>query len=743
MTLYYASNDAATGFDALATGALPAGWTAKTGTWQIGTTQTSLGHSHSFGSTTKGDGDVALLTGIAAMADMDLLYAQKLVSWGSAGPLIAPVLRADAANANHYTVVAQGSGAQGGGTAAVPLIFKKVNGAYALLSSTGQLGGAAGSAAWVNGDIMWIRAQAQGSTIRVRAWKDGASEPSGWDAAVTDSAISAPGIPGLYYSANGAALPAMAITEMQVASIGSETPALTIATPAASAAGASLTITGTYTGAPLALDYQIDAGTWTAVPTPTISGGTYSFTITAPAAGSHTIGVRDRALTGTAVMSGSFSTTSGAALTIATPGPVPAGKSMILSGTYTGTAPPSLNYAFDGGTYRPGFGATISGGTWSLTVTAPALGTHTVSIQNANTPALTATSDSFAALLAPDDAALLYTPYTWTVQPAAAATANPGAGLRTLFTGSTCILNFDVTTMVSPASQIWWRIDNGPWTQATLAATIACTVPPITAGNADVPYHLLEVVVKSMTETQNRWNPGASTRVIFTGLALAAGAAVAPPLAAPLSLLIYGDSITEGVRTLGEAAANDTDRNDSSLGWAHRLGGLLGAETGIVGFGAQGLSTGGSGNVPPLGAAWNLLYANTPRSFTPMPDLIILNIGTNDGTANTIAAMTSLLDALIQTCPTTPIAILRPFNGNQAANLQTAIAACANPTRCHYTATAEFFSPAYGADTIALHPAGPNNTARIAPQIATALRPLLAGTTTTPWFRPGFRQGLV
>ena len=667
MTLSYTSTDASTGFDTLATGSLPTGWTAKTGSWQIGTTQTSLGHSRSFGSTTKADGDVALLTGIAATADMDLLYAQKIVSWGSAGPLIAPVLRADAANANHYTIVAQGSG-----TAAVPWIFKKVKGAYTLIAQTGLLGAAAGSTIWANGDIMWIRAQAQGTTIRVRAWKNGASEPAGWDASVTDSAITAPGVPGLYHSANGVSLPAMAVSELQVASFGSETPTptLTIATPATATAGASLTITGTCTGfTPVALDYQIDAGTWTAAPSPAISGGTYSFSIAAPAAGSHTLGVRDRTLTDTPATSGSVTTTAGTAPT-----------------------------------------------------------------------------------LSPNNAALLYTPYTWNVQQTAATTANPGAGFRILFTGSTCILTFDVAGMVGPASQIWWRIDNGPWAQAALAATIACTIPPITAGNADVPYHLLEVIVKSMTETQNRWNPGASTRVVFTGLTLAAGAAVAPPLAAPISLLIYGDSITEGVRTLGEFAANDTDRNDAMMGWAYRLGALLGAEVGVVGFGAQGLSTGGSGNVPALGAAWNLLYAGTARNFTPQPDLVILNIGTNDGTANTTAAMTGLLNSLIEACPGKPIAILRPFNANQAANLQTAIAACTSPAQCHYITTAAVFSTAYGADTMALHPAGPNNIARIAPQIATALRPLLAGTSTgtgtgtapkTPWFRPGFRQGLV
>ena len=582
MTLYYASTDLAAGFDARAAGSLPPGWTAPAGTWQIGTTQTGLGHSHSFGATSRADGDVALLTGMAAVADMDVLMAQKLTGWGSAAPLIGPVLRADAANANHYAIVAQGSG-----SSAAPWIFRKTAGTYSLLSNTGLFGSAAGTTAWTNGDIMWLRARVQGGTIRLRAWKAGNPEPAGWDATATDSTLTAPGIAGLYYATNGTAQPAMAISEIQVSADGSETAA---ATPAA----------------------------------------------TTPAA--------------------------------ATPAP--------------------------GITLRP------------------------------------------------DDAALLYTPYTWNLQPAAATAAAPGAGFRCLYTGSHSRLNFNVDAMVSPASQIWWRIDNGPWTQDSLAATIACTVPPATAANPDVAYHLLDVIVKSMTETQNRWNPGASTRVIFTGLTLAPGATAAAPLAAPLNLLIYGDSLTEGVRTLGETAADDTDRNDASLGWAHRLGSLLGAEVGLAGFGAQGLTTAGSGNVPALGASWNLLYAGAPRSFAPAPDLVILNIGTNDGSADTSGAMTALLNALIAACPATPIAVLRPFNGSQAANLQAAIAACTAPARCHDIPTAGMFAPGYGADSIALHPSGPNNIARIAPRLAAALRPLL-GAASPPWFRPGFRQGLV
>ena len=340
---------------------------------------------------------------------------------------------------------------------------------------------------------------------------------------------------------------------------------------------------------------------------------------------------------------------------------------------------------------------------------------------------------------------MLYSPHNWNIGGPAAATVNAGAYFRTLFGNSTtCVLNFDVSAMVTPTSEIWSRIDNGAWTQAAVATTLGLTIPSVMLSNTDVPYHLLEVVVKSTTETQNRWNAGASTRVVFKGLTLDAGATLVAPRAAPKKLLIYGDSITEGVRTLGEAAANDTDRNDAWQGWAYRLGALLGAEVGVVGFGATGVSTGGSGNVPALPSSYNLLYSGVSRSFSPVPDMVLFNEGTNDGGANIVAAMTGVLNGILTACPGAVIAVLRPFNGSQAANLQAAIAACGTPAACHYVDTTGFFNPAYGIDSLSLHPSGPNDLGLIAPQLAGVLRPLLSpgGAASAPWFRGGFQSGV-
>eukprot|EP00041_Stephanoeca_diplocostata_P019494 m.421516 g.421516 ORF g.421516 m.421516 type:complete len:159 (-) comp21318_c2_seq1:266-742(-) len=131
-----------------------------------------------------------------------------------------------------------------------------------------------------------------------------------------------------------------------------------------------------------------------------------------------------------------------------------------------------------------------------------------------------------------NDSSILYSPYNWVVSPSGAKTINPGAYFRVVFTGQSCTLLTDTTASVGPFSQFWTRIDGGPLEQHVLApgnpAFTAALGPPFSASNS----HLLEVIVKSTTETQSRWAPQ-STAVIFTGVRLDAGATVSAPRRKP------------------------------------------------------------------------------------------------------------------------------------------------------------------------------------------------------------------
>ena len=748
MSTLYTSNDGAVGFDAASAGSLPANWANKAGTWQVGTVNPQHGHTHSFGSITQVDGDVALLTGISAVADMDLVFDQRINGTGTGGSRfqsIGLIVRCDAGYQNCYTVIGSAS-AQ---SSLNLLLFRRVSGSYTLLAQ-----GAVSGVPLTAGHTLRSRLQCLGTTIRAKAWDaTSGTEPVAWSVSTTDSGVSAAGYAGLYCGLDAGTAAAMGVDDLAVSSLASNF--VTVNTPANQSTGGVFVPSGTYGGsAPTAMDVSFDGGTsWSALTGFSAASSAWSGSATAPvAAGTYYVLVRDHNATTNTNTSATFSVSAVETIGVATPGAQTAGNTYTYGGTYANGTPAALDYQFDAAGWNAASSPTIGAGNWSFSATAPAAGTHTLSVRDHNNTSTAGTSGSFStsssgAGIAANNAAFLYSPLNWAVTAASAITINPGAYFRILFTGTTCNLNFNVANMCTPASQIWWRIDNGPLTQASVASVIPLTIPAATLGNADVPYHLLEVVVKSATETANRWNnvgsaPG--TAVIFTGLTLDGGASVLATLAAPKTILCYGDSITEGVRTIGEGAANDTDRNDAATGWAYRLGALLGAEVAVVGFGGSGLSVTGSGGVPVLGSSYSLLYAGQARSFAKPPDLIVINIGTNDGSTNTVAAMQGVLNGLITACPGKPIAVLRPFNGNQAANLQTAISGCGNPTACTYVDTTGFFNTAYGADSLNLHPSGPNDVTHIAPQVAAALRPLLypAGVSGAT-FRAGFQRGLL
>jgi lysophospholipase L1-like esterase len=319
-----------------------------------------------------------------------------------------------------------------------------------------------------------------------------------------------------------------------------------------------------------------------------------------------------------------------------------------------------------------------------------------------------------------DDPAILYSPFNWGVSAQAAKTINSGAYFKVLFSGTSCQLMTDTSGNAAPFSQFWARVDGTSFTRYTLAAGN----PTFTiATNLLKRKHMLEVVVKSTSETIDRWTKQ-KTGITFTGLMLDAGAKATAPTRKPFNILIFGDSITEGVRVNGYAGiANDTDRNDALQVYSWLLSQEVPAEVGVVGFGATGIIVAGSGGVPALGKSYPLLWAGQPRSFTnPEPDLIIYNEGTNDGSSIT-SGMLAVVRALLLAAPNAKQLLLLPFNGSHAAELKSVVATLGN-NKVVYGDTKGFFNTADSSD--ALHPYGYANIAFIAPKLASLVTPLLS-----------------
>ncbi len=417
-----------------------------------------------------------------------------------------------------------------------------------------------------------------------------------------------------------------------------------------------------------------------------------------------------------------------------------AGGTTAVSGGYANGTPASLTYILDGGA-AVAASATIGAGSYSFSIATPGPGNHTISVTGTGPNTATGGPTGFttaaataSTTIAPNNAAFLYSPFNWQVTASAATAWNAGAYFRTLFSGTSCTLNFDVSQNGTPISQIWWRVDNGPWTQTAVAGAVPCATPAATS-NADVPFHLLEVWFKSMDSTGalNRWNTPSQTAIRFQGLTLSAGSTVMAPGAAPLRVLVFGDSIVEGIRAVGEAASMTPDNNDALFNWVSALREHLGAEIGFVGWGGTGFST-TFANTPVFGTSYASLAAGVARSFSPSPDLIIINHGTNDGNANIQGAATAVVNALLATTSCL-IVLLNPLPSSAQGNAYLAAvpAASAVPARVRYVSSAGFFSTANGADSTGYHPSGPNGSALVAPKVAAAVRGYMAGGIINRW----------
>lgn len=324
-------------------------------------------------------------------------------------------------------------------------------------------------------------------------------------------------------------------------------------------------------------------------------------------------------------------------------------------------------------------------------------------------------------VIAPNDANVSYSPYNWDVTESRALSINPGAYLRVLVGGGVTRLEpeFDLSGVSSPLPQISYRIDGEAWVDAAIAGAIGISVPTDNSWSE----HLLEIVIKSATETAERWEPQ-HTAVKLTGIAYVGGEGVTVPIQKKgLKVIVYGDSIVEGVRTRNKTAPNDTDANDATQGWAYRLTEALGAEVGVIGFGGTGISVGGSGGVPALPTSYKHLFGGGPeRSLaTPVPDAIVIDAGTNDGETNFTAAYITLINGLLAATPADTIVLcLRPLNGNGAAHVSAAVAGCTHPERVSYVDTTGWLAESDTSDGI--HPYGYTGMAKLAQLLAAEIR---------------------
>lgn len=321
---------------------------------------------------------------------------------------------------------------------------------------------------------------------------------------------------------------------------------------------------------------------------------------------------------------------------------------------------------------------------------------------------------------------LIFSPGNWEVTSSKAKTFHPGAYLLMIFSGVSCVLNFDMSSGYNPVAQISYRVDGcGPWFKTEISAALSITIPSNVANSGR---HYLEVDVK-VAGGVNCWTTDAGA-VILTSVTLANGGALYLPLTTMnKNGMFFGDSITNGDLTV-QGTANDAA--DAQAGWAFQIGKLLNSNFGISAFGSTKWIGAGGGNtgIPGLVDSWNLKSYGVARDFGALAlDYIVINMGTND-TVDVTSAVTQTLNGMIAaTASTCKIIVMRPFNGSHAAQIVAGIAACSTPARVYYLDTTGFLNSAF-VDGSGLHPLAFENVSHIVPQVFPLIAGALGGSPT-------------
>ncbi len=327
-----------------------------------------------------------------------------------------------------------------------------------------------------------------------------------------------------------------------------------------------------------------------------------------------------------------------------------------------------------------GFQASVS----ATTAINAALGTATAS----GFQATVSVGTSSAAVT---DTTLYFSPYNWYSDGAGslqsnnvkgsstyAQSNNPGAYFKFKVTTTTTgdvVANFDNAHLSTVTGADYPQLaifrDGGAPTLTQLSGTTTQAVT-LASGLAAGTYEFVVLFKACNVTGADRWNtPRLSVKC--TGLTVPAGSSFSAPTKRSRNIIIYGDSITEGVANKGTTTA--VADQDAGYTWGQFLAAALDAEVGIVGFGQSGWQTAGAGNVAQFQAGWDLYSAGRSRlvsgSLTPAPDSVVICHGVNDSATGLTAVIDSVLTAIRAAC-SCRIYVLIPFDGSNRSAINAA-----------------------------------------------------------------------
>ncbi len=183
------------------------------------------------------------------------------------------------------------------------------------------------------------------------------------------------------------------------------------------------------------------------------------------------------------------------------------------------------------------------------------------------------------------------------------------------------------------------------------------TEPTVTL--PDTGRHTVRIIADAMTEGEGKWDKEKGFAI--KSITPSEGGSIVGIKPTEKIIFFYGDSITEGIRALNMNATSDGNSATNAYSW--QCAEVLGVTPYLVGYGASGILMTGSFNT--MQNAIDYLSDGRPVEDGVVPDVIVINHGTNDGGQNRLTfedALTKTLAHLREKYPDTPIVYLVPFN---------------------------------------------------------------------------------
>lgn len=281
-------------------------------------------------------------------------------------------------------------------------------------------------------------------------------------------------------------------------------------------------------------------------------------------------------------------------------------------------------------------------------------------------------------IIKPNDELLTFSPYNWDVSDVKAASICGGSYFKFQSDSDKITLHFEPSSR-SPQPIVAVFRDGVQVSRSVITPDFDIS-PPVEGARGY--NHLYEIVTDATASDNDRWG-GQDTAIKLLAISISSGTSISKVDALPSTVLIYGDSITEGVDTVHPSIESSSISNNSSVGcYPLQVGLRNNAEVGVVGFGSLGFTVGGRGGVPKFPDSYQYIMEGVPRDFAPEPDLCVWMMGTNDVEEDTVPDGLITLNGLLSVTTNTKFLILRPFlNSRQEDNLIAMVQGCDDPSR--------------------------------------------------------------